>query len=127
LATSKRPVATIVVASVWLAALGSAAAFTLRLNPREHAQRRDSQVVAPCSSSVCRAHLASVAQPAEPTATPEDALYLPSVIIAAPWPPRAATGSTRAPEAPVARDLSEMDCTAPRELAIGSGRVRACK
>jgi hypothetical protein len=128
LATSKKRITTIVMVSVWLAALGSAAAFALGLNPREHARHHDSaQIVAPCSSSVCGLPMGSAARPAEPGAEAERPLYLPAVIIAAPWPPRAATGGTRAPEAVVTKDLSEMDCTAPRELQIGSGRVRDCK
>ncbi len=116
-----------VMVSVWLAALGSAAAFALRLNPREHGRHHDSaQSVVPCSSSVCGLPMGSAARSAEPGAE-VGPLYLPAVIIAAPWPPRAATGSTRAPEAVVTKDLSEMDCTAARELQIGSGRVRICK
>jgi hypothetical protein len=97
MATSKRSMATLVAASVWLATLGSAAAFTLRLNPRAHPQHRGvSGGAATCSSSVAAARLA-----AEPGVTTKHVLYLPSFIIAAPWPQGAATLGERAPYDPV--------------------------
>jgi hypothetical protein len=119
MATSKRSMATLVAASVWLATLGSAAAFTLRLNPRVHPQHRGvSEGAATCSSSV------TAARPgAEPGVATQRVLYLPSFIIAAPWPQGAAPVAARAPVGD-ARDRPEMDRAKPGDFEVGPGGVR---
>lgn len=95
MASPKRSMATLVAASVWLATLGSAAAFTLRLNPREHPQHRGvSEGTATRSSSVAGAW-----PDPEPVVAAKRVLYLPSFIIAAPWPQSATTVGAGAPAA----------------------------
>jgi hypothetical protein len=117
MASPKRSMATLVAASVWLATLGSAAAFTLRLNPREHPQHRGlSEGTATRSSSVAPAR-----PDPEPGVAAKRVLYLPSFIIAAPWPQGATTAG-----APVAhaKERSDADRTEPGELEAGPVGVR---
>ena len=89
MAAFKKPIATTLVAGVCFVAVGSAAAFALGANPRAESHHRGPRVTAACSSSVCSSTMAGAAM-AEPTGPADPVLYVPSVIIAAPWPQGAA-------------------------------------
>ena len=84
MAAFKKPIATTLVASVCFVALGSAAAFAFGAN-RAESHHRGPGVTAACTSSVCSSTRAGAAM-AEPTGPADPVLYVPSVIIAAPWP-----------------------------------------
>jgi hypothetical protein len=82
-----------VVASLCLAALGSVAALTHGVNRSGHPREACGSDLAVCSSSACSSSGERAA--VDESANAKDVLYVPSTIIAAPWPQRVA-GSTRA-------------------------------
>ena len=115
MASLKKKTAIAVTASLWLAAAGSAAAFAYHLNrsldPRSHGSET---FRSPDALSLA----ALAVQPV---------LYVPPLVIMAPWPHRLASVNVRAPSTPVTRDISEMGCTHSRELDMGSGIVQFCE
>jgi hypothetical protein len=114
MASLKKRTAIAVTASLWLAAAGSAAAFTYQLNRRLDPQPHG---VETAGSLGGRAPASLAAQ---------RMLYVPTLVIIAPWPHRLASVNMRAPSTPVAREISEMGCRRSRELDIGSGLVQFC-
>jgi hypothetical protein len=115
MASLKKRTAIAVAVGLWLAAAGSAAALSHHLNHGLGA-RAPGFEVARSSGAHAPADLAE-----------QRVLYVPLIVIGAPWPHRPASVSTPAPSTPAARDVSEMDCAYSRELDMGSGRVEACK
>jgi hypothetical protein len=87
--------ATAVVATLCLAALGSVAALAHGVSRGSHLREAGGSELAACSSSACSSGGEAPAAVDE-SARAKDVLYVPSTIIAAPWPQRAA-GGTRAP------------------------------
>lgn len=88
---------TAVVATLCLAALGSVAAIAHGVGRGTHPREAGGSELAACSASACSSGGLAPAAVDEP-ARAKDVLYVPSTIIAAPWPERTA-GSTRAPTA----------------------------
>jgi hypothetical protein len=115
MASLKKRTAIAVTVGLWLAAAGSAMALTHRLN-RGLGARAPGFAIAPSSGD-----------PAPVALAEQRVLYVPSIVIGAPWPHSPARVSPPASSTPVARDVSEMGCSHSRELDMGSGRVEACK
>jgi hypothetical protein len=115
MASLKKRTAIAVTVGLWLAAAGSATALTHHLNRGLGARALGFEVAR------------SSGAPAPAALAEQRVLYVPPIVIGAPWPHRPASVATRTPSSPVARDLSEMDCSHSRELDMGSGRVEACK
>jgi hypothetical protein len=123
MASVKTRTAIAVTVGLWLAAAGTAAAFTYHLNRGLDSQPPGSEVARSPGTEVAR----SSGGPAPASVTGERVLSIPTIEIVAPRPRRPARISTPAPSTPVARDISEMGCSPSRELDIGSGRVRFCE
>ena len=112
-----------VTVGLWLAAAGTAAAFTYHLNRGLDSQPPGQEVARSSGSVVARLS----GGPAPASLTAQRVLCIPTIEIVAPWPHRPARISTPAPSTPVARDIAEMGCSPSRELDIGSGRVQFCE
>jgi hypothetical protein len=95
MASPRKPMTTAVVATLCLAWLGSVAAVAHGVSRGSHPREAGGSELAACSSSGCGSGGQAPAAVDE-SARAKDVLYVPSTIIAAPWPERTA-GSTRAP------------------------------
>jgi hypothetical protein len=117
-ALTKRALVALTV-SVWIAAVGSAAALTYDLNQPLQWRTAPSDASPPAGASPV---LAAVA-PAAPVAAREEAvLRIPTVTIVGRIAPRAVPAP-----APTTRDISEMRCKEWRDLDMGSGHVQVCE